>query len=123
MFLGSVGMAELVRNSNNYIVGITATAAQGGAGAAALPPPQAEGYGQGGTGGNGGGGGGAIGAGSRGQADYDAYLNATCWAENRHLPNEHDGSVALSAPTPSPGGDPSNGGQGGDGVIRIYWGG
>ena len=120
---GSVGMAELVRNSNNYIVGVTATAAQGGAGAAALPPPQADGYGQGGTGGNGGGGGGAVGAGSRGQTDYDAYLNATCWAENRHLPNEHDGSVALSAPTPAPGGDPSNGGQGGDGVIRIYWGG
>ena len=120
---GNSGSAALIRNENNYIVGIEATAAAGGDGADAIQPPQASGIGRGGTGGNGGGGAGAVGAGSRGQADYDAYLNATCWAENRYSSSEHVGTVTLTAPTPASGGAGSNGGKGGDGAVRLYWGG
>ena len=104
-----------------------ASPGRGGVGAVALPPPQAAGIGQGGTGGNGGGGGGAVGAGSRGLENYDSYFNATCFAVNTYNstinPPDQPGTVTLSVPTPASGGAGSNGGKGGDGAVRLYWGG
>ena len=106
---------------------INAAASPGGNGADALPPVAATGIGQGGTSGNGGGGTGATGAGYRGSGAYDDYLSSDCYAENRYNSTggtDQPGNVTFVPPTtlPTPG-NGSDGGVGGPGGIRIYWGG
>lgn len=97
---------------------------KGGDGATALPPPDASVYGKGGTSGNGGGGGGAVGTSYKEGYDPDAYLAAGSFAENRwNTTTQTGGTVTLTMPAASQGGAGSNGGKGGDGCIRLYWGG
>lgn len=118
---GFAGLRGYISISNNTL---HATVARGGQGATALAPPKAAVYGQGGTSGNGGGGGGAVGAQLRNESsDPDAYLSNNCFAEVGADDSQTNYSLDFNLPTPALGGNGSDGGEGGDGVILLYWGG
>ena len=82
--------------------------AKGGDGATALPPPKASVRGRGGGGGNGGGA-----PGSSGKA----------WASNYYTPKSGGGPSQTLSASPDPGtpGNGSDGGEGADGVLLIYY--
>lgn len=87
----------------------SATGSSGGRGATALPPPKASAqYGKGGTGGNGGGG-----AGSNGLARVHQTIKNGVSSSNATL--------TCKNPPPGYGGAGSDGGEGGDGCIILYY--
>ena len=87
----------------------SATGSSGGRGATALPPPKASAqYGKGGTGGNGGGG-----AGSNGLARVHQTIKIGVSSSNATL--------TCTNPPPGYGGAGSDGGEGGDGCIILYY--
>lgn len=94
----------------------------GGNGATALPWPQETGPGQGGRGGNGGGGGGAFGAGHQDPPGDFAYNEEACWVETAWAAGGSALAIKLLVNNPAIGGDGSDGGQGADGCILLYWG-
>lgn len=85
-----------------------ASGAKGGNGATALPPPKASVRGRGGGGGNGGGA-----PGSSGKALVSSY----------YTPNSGGGPSETLSASPDPGtpGNGSDGGEGADGVLLIYY--
>ena len=110
---GSNGNDGLANGSGDAYIGsssafATVTAARGGAGADATPPAKESRYGCGGTSGHGGGG-----AGSNGSA----YANQTSSVNI----SVSQASLTARDPEPAPGGRGSDGGQGGDGCIIIYY--
>ena len=110
---GSNGNDGLANGSGDAYIGsssafATVTAARGGAGADATPPAKESRYGCGGTSGHGGGG-----AGSNGTAE--AHQTSS---ENISV---SQASLTASDTQPAPGGRGSDGGQGGDGCIIIYY--
>ena len=110
---GSNGNDGLANGSGDAYIGsssafATVTAARGGAGADAKPPAKESRYGCGGTSGHGGGG-----AGSNGVAD--AHQTSS---ENISV---SQASLTARDTEPAPGGRGSDGGQGGDGCIIIYY--
>lgn len=110
---GSNGNDGLANGSGDAYIGsssafATVTAARGGAGADATPPAKESRYGCGGTSGHGGGG-----AGSNGVAD--AHQTSS---ENISV---SQASLTAMDTEPAPGGRGSNGGEGGDGCIIIYY--
>lgn len=110
---GSNGNDGLANGSGDAYIGsssafATVTAARGGAGADATPPAKESRYGCGGTSGHGGGG-----AGSNGVAD--AHQTSS---ENISV---SQASLTARDTEPAPGGRGSNGGQGGDGCIILYY--
>ena len=110
---GSNGNDGLANGSGDAYIGsssafATVTAARGGAGADATPPAKESRYGCGGTSGHGGGG-----AGSNGTAE--AHQTSS---ENISV---SQASLTARDTQPAPGGRGSDGGQGGDGCIIIYY--
>lgn len=110
---GSNGNDGLANGSGDAYIGsssafATVTAARGGAGADATPPAKESRYGCGGTSGHGGGG-----AGSNGVAEAHQTTS-----ENISV---SQASLTASDTQPAPGGRGSDGGQGGDGCIIIYY--
>lgn len=110
---GSNGNDGLANGSGDAYIGsssafATVTAARGGAGADATPPAKESRYGYGGTSGHGGGG-----AGSNGVAD--AHQTSS---ENISV---SQASLTARDTEPAPGGRGSDGGQGGDGCIILYY--
>lgn len=110
---GSNGNDGLANGSGDAYIGsssafATVTAARGGEGADAKPPAKESRYGCGGTSGHGGGG-----AGSNGVADAQQT-----WSESVSV---SQASLTARDPEPAPGGRGSDGGQGGDGCIIIYY--
>ena len=110
---GSNGNDGLANGSGDAYIGsssafATVTAARGGAGADATPPAKESRYGCGGTSGHGGGG-----AGSNGVAE--AHQTSS---ENISV---SQASLTARDTQPAPGGRGSDGGQGGDGCIIIYY--
>ena len=110
---GSNGNDGLANGSGDAYIGsssafATVTAARGGAGADAKPPAKESRYGCGGTSGHGGGG-----AGSNGTA----YARQTS-SENISV---SQASLIARDTEPASGGRGSDGGQGGDGCIIIYY--
>lgn len=110
---GSNGNDALANGSGDAYIGSSSafasvTAARGGAGADAKPPAKESRYGCGGTSGHGGGG-----AGSNGVAD--AHQTSS---ENISV---SQASLTARDTEPAPGGRGSNGGQGGDGCVIIYY--
>ena len=110
---GSNGNDGLANGSGDAYIGsssafATVTAARGGAGADAKPPAKESRFGGGGTSGHGGGG-----AGSNGSA----YANQTSSVNI----SVSQASLTARDPEPAPGGRGSDGGQGGDGCIIIYY--
>lgn len=110
---GSNGNDGLANGSGDAYIGsssafATVTAARGGAGADAKPPAKESRYGCGGTSGHGGGG-----AGSNGVAD----------ARQTSSENISVSQASLTArdTEPAPGGRGSDGGEGADGCIIIYY--
>ena len=110
---GSNGNDGLANGSGDAYIGsssafATVTAARGGAGADAKPPAKESRYGCGGTSGHGGGG-----AGSNGVAD----------ARQTSSENISVSQASLTArdTEPTPGGRGSDGGEGADGCIIIYY--
>lgn len=110
---GSNGNDGLANGSGDAYIGsssafATVTAARGGAGADAKPPAKESRYGCGGTSGHGGGG-----AGSNGVADAHQTSSENISASQA--------SLTATDTEPAPGGRGSDGGQGGDGCIIIYY--
>lgn len=110
---GSNGNDGLANGSGDAYIGsssafATVTAARGGAGADAKPPAKESRYGCGGTSGHGGGGAGS---------------NGTAYAHQTSSENISVSQASLTArdTEPAPGGRGSDGGQGGDGCIIIYY--
>lgn len=112
-------------NANGSFSGGDATGydGPGGNGATALPWLQETVPGQGGRGGNGGGGGGAFGAGYQSPPGDFAYNEEACWVETLWSAGESAGTIRLIVQNPGLGGAGSDGGQGADGCIILYWGG
>lgn len=110
---GSNGNDGLANGSGDAYIGssgafATVTAARGGAGADAKPPAKESRYGCGGTSGHGGGG-----AGSNGTAHAQQVWSASV--------SVSQASLTARDTQPAPGGRGSDGGQGGDGCIIIYY--
>ena len=110
---GSNGNDGLANGSGDAYIGsssafATVTAARGGAGADATPPAKESRYGCGGTSGHGGGG-----AGSNGVADAHQTSSVNI--------SVSQASLTARDTQPAPGGRGSDGGQGGDGCIIIYY--
>jgi len=110
---GSNGNDGLANGSGDAYIGsssafATVTAARGGAGADAKPPAKESRYGCGGTSGHGGGGAGS---------------NGTAYAHQTSSENISVSQASLTArdTEPASGGRGSDGGQGGDGCIIIYY--
>lgn len=110
---GSNGNDGLANGSGDAYIGsssafATVTAARGGAGADAKPPAKESRYGCGGTSGHGGGGAGS---------------NGTAYARQTSSENISVSQASLTArdTEPASGGRGSDGGQGGDGCIIIYY--
>ena len=110
---GSNGNDGLANGNGDAYIGsssafATVTAARGGAGADATTPAKESRYGCGGTSGHGGGGAGANGTAAAQQA----------WSESISV---SQASLTARDTQPAPGGRGSDGGQGGDGCIIIYY--
>lgn len=119
---GGVGGAGTCTQTSR--TSVSAISAPGGVGATAIAPPKAAICGQGGTGGNGGGGNGATGTGAK--SGEEEYTQESCYiANNRYIDYRVGtfGQISLVVGENASVGAGSNGGQGADGGILLFWGG